>query len=106
MIHPALRAYDPRRSRQWPKVRRAHLKLEPSCRACGATEKLQVHHILPFHIAPEHELSQDNLITLCEKPGHCCHFTFGHFHNWKLQNPSVRQDAAQYLAKSQKARGE
>ena len=74
--------------------------------ACGGEEKLEVHHIAPFHRWPELELAPGNLITLCEKPGRDCHFTWGHFHNWKLWNPVVRQDAAMYLEKSRKAREE
>lgn len=105
-MHRVLRRYDPRRSPHWRKVRKQHLALEPSCRACGSVVKLEVHHIHPFHLHPELELSQANLITLCEKPGHCCHFTFGHFHNWRLFNPDVVVDAGQYLAKSLKARKE
>lgn len=74
------------------------------CQMCGGTEKLQVHHIHPFHLHPELELEQQNLITLCEKRGHDCHFVMGHFHDWRLFNPTVRSDSAGYLAKSRKAR--
>lgn len=57
----------------------------------------------PFHLHPELELDQSNLITLCEKPGHDCHFTFGHFHNWALFNPDVIADTGHYLKESQVA---
>lgn len=92
------------RSDEWPEVRRAHLELEPTCRACGGSRLLQVHHKAPFHLHPELELQQSNLITLCEKPGHDCHFVFGHFHDWRLFNPDVEQDVTRYLAESEAAR--
>jgi hypothetical protein len=57
-----------------------------------------VHHIRPFHLHPELELEQDNLITLCEKRAHDCHFQVGHFMNWSWFNPDVRVDAADYLS--------
>jgi 5-methylcytosine-specific restriction enzyme A len=59
----------------------------------------------PFHVHPELELDDANLITLCEKPGHDCHFVFGHFHDWKRWNPDVVADVAHYLDESQKAPG-
>lgn len=100
-----VRQFDPRRSDRWPRVRRAHLLHEPTCQACGTLDKLEVHHIHPFHIHPELELDQANLITLCEKPGHDCHFVFGHFHNWKRWNPNVRSDSTHYFAASKEAPG-
>lgn len=99
----AVRPYDPRRSDQWPRIRRAHLRREPFCQACRTTDRLEVHHIHPFHLSPELELDDSNLITLCEKAGHDCHFVFGHFHDWKRWNPSVREDVARYLAESDRA---
>ena len=94
-----------KRSSHWRRVRKAHLLLEPACRACGTTDDLQVHHIRPFHLHPELELEQSNLITLCEKRGHDCHFCFGHFHNWRAQNPNVTADVAHYRQESEEAHG-
>lgn len=82
------------RSSKWPKVRAAHLKAEPTCRGCGGTRSLQVHHIVPVHIDAALELEESNLITLCEYPGRNCHFTWGHFYNWADFNSLVRQDTA------------
>lgn len=103
VIARTIRRHDPRRSNLWGKVRAAHLIKEPSCQACGGTEALEVHHIAPFHLHPELELSEDNLITLCEKNGHDCHFVFGHFHDWKLFNPNVRAMVAEYRTASENA---
>lgn len=87
--------YAPR-SFHWPAVRRAHLKLEPLCAACGSALQLEVHHIIPFHVRPEMELVDSNLITLCEGVRRC-HFEIGHFGNWSRSNPNVRRDAAARL---------
>lgn len=81
------------RSPEWPRVRAAHLKVQPDCAVCGGTEQVEVHHIVPFHIDKTKELDPTNLITLCEKPSHNCHFVFGHFWNWTNSNPQVQEDA-------------
>lgn len=82
------------RSSHWAKVREEHLKNHPCCALCGGVEKLQVHHIHPFHIHPEMELDPTNLITLCEseKHGINCHLFFGHLGNFKNVNESVIDD--------------
>ena len=81
------------RSPQWPKVRIAHLQEFPECAACGRTDHLNVHHILPFHLCPEKELDPANLITLCENDTINCHLLWGHLGSWKAYNPSVIIDA-------------
>ncbi len=85
------------RSPHWRKVRAEYLKIHPACEACGATESLDVHHCLPYHLRPDLELRPDNLICLCEKHG--CHFTFGHLYWWESWNKDVRADAAAFLKK-------
>ncbi|HET6916932.1 MAG TPA: HNH endonuclease signature motif containing protein [Acidimicrobiales bacterium] len=92
-----------KRSPHWRKARKAHLKLQPECQACGTTDDLQVHHIKPFHLHPELELVQMNLVTLCEKRGRDCHFSFGHFHNWQAMNPNVIADVQHYRSESEEA---
>jgi 5-methylcytosine-specific restriction endonuclease McrA len=82
------------RSPQWPAVRAAHLAKQPSCQVCGAITDLEVHHIVPFHVDPAGELDSTNLITLCEAPGHECHFVIGHLWDWVNANPDVVSDAA------------
>lgn len=89
------------RSPEWPRVRAEHLKDHPTCAACGESDHIQVHHIKPFHLWPALELVQSNLITLCEKPGHDCHFIFGHLHDWYSYNVEVEADAVAYLAKQE-----
>ena len=92
-------AVDKRRSSEWPKVRAEHLVKEPLCRACGGKERLEVHHIQPFHLHPELELVDSNLVTLCENPDHNDHLIFGHLLDWQSFNGSVVADAGVYLGK-------
>lgn len=86
-----------KRSSKWPGVRKAHLEKFPTCAACGARERLEVHHCKPFHLYPEQELDPANLITLCESPSANCHLLIGHGKLWKAWNPLVRVDAARLL---------
>lgn len=85
-----------KRSNKWPTVRKNHLKDNPTCAVCGGTEKIEVHHIKPFHEYPELELDPDNLISLCESKsfGIVCHLFAGHLGSYKKTNPSVVEDAA------------
>ena len=86
----------PPRSSHWPAVRAAHLREHPTCAACGTREKLEVHHVRPYHLCPARELDPTNLITLCEGPRKH-HLILGHRGNWQDCNPHVRRDAAAEL---------
>ncbi len=91
-----------KRSPEWPRVRKEHLEKHPTCEVCGGTEKLEVHHIRPFHLHRELELSPENLITLCESKGVGglnCHLIFGHLGNFKSFNVTVTKDAPEWLDK-------
>ena len=82
-----------KRSGEWPRVRKEHLAIEPACAVCGATESLNVHHVIPVHIDPTKELDKNNFITLCEGAHHLnCHLLFGHLQNWSSYNITVRED--------------
>lgn len=81
-----------KRSDKWPEVREAHLKIQPYCKCCGGKNKLQVHHLKPFHLHPELELNPKNLITLCEDSVHNCHILFGHLRNFKSFNVNCPKD--------------
>ena len=87
------------RSPEWPEVREAHLKEQPCCQACGATSRLNVHHKRPFHLHPELELVDSNLITLCEGAVVNCHLLYGHLRDWAAYNPDVEHDAEQWREK-------
>lgn len=83
-----------RRSSQWPIVRQRHLLKNPKCVVCDGTKYLEVHHIVPFHIAPNLELEPDNLITLCEgRKNFNCHLIAGHKLNFRKINNTCRADA-------------
>jgi 5-methylcytosine-specific restriction endonuclease McrA len=88
------KAPESKRSGHWPKVRADFLVDHPTCAACGTTEQLQVHHVVPFH-RDGAELDPKNLIVLCQKHG--CHFIIGHAYNFKGWNSHVREDAALML---------
>lgn len=90
---------DHPRSSRWPKARLAHLRTNPYCAACGDMDKLNVHHIVSFRVAPECELDPSNLITLCvEGPGKFnCHLHVGHGGNFRCRNPDVVKDARRLL---------
>jgi hypothetical protein len=81
------------RSSLWKSVRENHLKNNKFCAACGRTDNLEVHHIIPYQLDPSKELDPNNLITLC---GKYCHFVFGHLMDWKSWNENVIQDSSQY----------
>ena len=88
----------PPRSDHWETLRAAWLALHGQCAACGGTACLEVHHIKPYHLFPELELSALNLITLCEAPAHKCHLMIGHVGHWSLWDPQVIYHASLKLA--------
>lgn len=93
-----------RRSDRWPTVRKHFITAFPLCAVCGGKKKLEVHHIMPFHLKPELELEPTNLITLCEndKDGVNCHLLFGHLGNFKSFNQTVKIDAQIWAEKISK----
>jgi hypothetical protein len=86
-----------KRSDKWPALERRFRAEHPTCAACGGSDRLNVHHVKPYHDFPELELDPNNLITMCmgEKE---CHLKIAHCGNFKLYNPNVRADAADALA--------
>lgn len=89
------------RSKGWRKFRNNFLKKFPACAMCGGKKKLQAHHILPYHLYPEKELLESNLITLCENGNKQidCHLYAGHLGNFKSYNVDIRADSAIWLKK-------
>lgn len=85
------------RSTQWPTVRNHFLEQHNVCAACGRKDKLEVHHIKPFHLDKNLELDPNNLITLCEQEDTRCHLVIGHLNNWKRENVNVIRDARNFL---------
>lgn len=86
------------RSPRWKSTRVAHLELNDRCLACGGRVSLEVHHLMPYHLAPDLELEPKNLITLCESSSRC-HWIFGHLLNWRSYNPNAKADAMAFFNK-------
>ena len=80
------------RSSRWKALRKRFIRQNPRCEACGAGNDLEAHHIFPYHLFPELELEEGNLITLCGT----CHFVFGHLKDWGSYDPHVRMTAKWY----------
>lgn len=95
------RTWKQKRSNDWPKVREDFLKQHPECAVCGSKTDIEVHHIKPFHLAPELELEPSNLIALCEskKHGVNCHLFFGHLGNYQAENLEVLEDVKKWNEK-------
>jgi 5-methylcytosine-specific restriction endonuclease McrA len=89
------------RSSKWSKVRNNLVVEKVVCAVCGGGEKLEVHHIKPFHLHPELELEPSNLIVLCEsnKGGMNCHLAVGHLGSYKSFNVDVITDSATWKKK-------
>lgn len=92
-LHDRLHGITAKRSNEWPKVEKDFREKNPTCAACGSTNKLNVHHKKPFHLHPELELDENNLITLCMDKNRC-HLLIGHGDNFRAYNPNVEADAA------------
>ena len=87
------KTFGAERSPKWSDTRNEFLALNPVCAICGKKStllnKLNVHHILPFHINHELELDKINLITLCREH----HLWFGHLGSWKSYNSNIVNDS-------------
>lgn len=53
------------RGSQWRRIQRDAIADNPFCAICGRTDRLQVHHIIPFRLTRDN--SQENLVPLCLK---------------------------------------
>jgi hypothetical protein len=93
-----------KRAKGWRKARRTHILENSKCAICGLTSKLEVHHIIPFHVAPHLELDPRNLVTLCEnkKYGINCHLLIGHLGNYRRVNTEFQTDAMVWHMKLKK----
>lgn len=90
------RTQGAKRSPKWGALRRKFLAGK-KCAFCGGTKKLEAHHINPFHLHPELELDEQNLIALCEGNKDVnCHLVMGHYFNFKLFNCDVENDCKRY----------
>jgi hypothetical protein len=91
------------RHKDWPRIRNEWIRNHPECAVCGRSERLQAHHIIPFHVAPELELEPVNLVTLCTRRKVLnCHLVFGHLGRWTDYNPNCIRDAQEWNRKLMK----
>ena len=88
------------RSSQWESWLKKFLRGK-SCIACGQTEGLTGHHVIPFHIDRSLELSAANVVAMCSDR---CHLVHGHFNDYSLCNPTVSEDCSTYLSKRMAAK--
>ena len=84
------------RSPKWRKVRQDILEKYICCRSCNALKNLELHHKIPFNLRPDLELDPENLIVLCKH----CHFTIGHFNDYKCYNSAVDDDCDLFLMRT------
>jgi hypothetical protein len=83
------------RSPKWQAFRNKLVK-NGKCAICGTANSLSLHHKKPFHLFPELELDEKNLVILCESPSHNCHFIFGHMMNWSMYNHDLDNTVAYF----------
>lgn len=74
-------------------MRRAWLKSNPECAACGTRLLVEVHHVCPFEHDPSKELDDTNFISLCHF--RACHLLIGHGDSFHFYAPRVRELARQ-----------
>lgn len=86
---PPPRPEDHARDPRWEGWVRKFLKGKV-CASCGTTDNLEGHHEIPFHLDRSKEMDPNNVVPLCMKPGHWCHFVFGHRWNWSNYVPNLR----------------
>lgn len=92
-----------KRSPKWYDLQQEIIKAHPYCSVCGRKDRLQVHHIIPFHIDSSLELDPENCRVLCaRKKVLNCHLIFGHLGDFSSWNPSLDADIAYWRVKLQK----
>ena len=79
------------RSSKWSGVRKAAIKANPNCAACGDTQLLQVHHFVPFEKDTALELEPKNLVVMCMGKNEC-HLLIAHGDNFRHYNPQLAAD--------------
>jgi len=84
-----------RRSRTWRKTKREFAKIHPKICPFGCTKKIELHHKVPFHVAPHLEEVFSNLMWLCRKH----HFEWGHLNNFHSHNMDVVADTEWFKEK-------
>ncbi len=73
------------RSPKWKAFRDSFIAKYPACAFCDTRFNPEAHHLRPFHLSPELELAESNLVTLCGTH----HYELGHFFNWRKFNSDI-----------------
>jgi hypothetical protein len=79
------------RPSKWKSVKKAALKANPKCAACGSTVLLQVHHFLPVASHPKLELDPKNLVVMCMSKNEC-YLSIGQGGSFRKYNPYLSAD--------------
>lgn len=96
-----------KRSPHWGKFKKAYFKkYGKACEVCGRKSFVQLHHVIPFHVRPDLELMEWNVVGLCEPPHKVrkCHLIYGHLGDWRWFDPDVKEVAASVKKKIAEAR--
>lgn len=89
------------RSPKWPAFEKRIIEAHPFCSFCGQIEskvKLVGHHIQPYHLHPDLELEESNILVVgetCTTGNH--HLLLCHYGNWSKWNPDARHLAELFL---------
>ena len=70
----------------WKKLSKLLKDEYPFCQCCDEPTTV-IHHCVPFHVSPELELDETNLIALCD----ACHLRIGHGCNFRCWLPDCRR---------------
>lgn len=75
---------------KWSKFLEEYWEKYPKeCSICGTRRRVELHHIVPRHIAPDRIFDESNVIALCRS----CHLRWGHLGDWDMWNPYIVDDA-------------
>jgi len=77
--NPSMVTRHARRLYATHKAMRAFHKTHKLCAWCGATKRLEVHHIIPVSVAPAKAADTTNMIVLCRS----CHLVVGHNNSFR-----------------------
>ena len=88
-----------KRSSEWSRVRKENIK--DYCEMCekkgGLLNRLELHHILPFNLRPDLELSPQNFFTACRH----CHLRFCHLNSFQSYEKDIKIEAEKWKIKRQ-----
>ena len=78
------------RSSKWGRTKRDYEIIHPKlCSVCGTKKKVELHHLLPFHLYPKLENDFNNLIWGCRDH----HYFVYHLMDWSAYSSTAKEDA-------------